>query len=324
MRIQLRKILDFIENTNNFLITSHQNADGDAFASVLATAYLLEYWKKSYQIIIHDNAIDQKYQFLWGIEKIKSFDPDSKQNFDAAIVLDVPNLERIGKPAVLLPGKDKCIKIDHHPVEEEFAELSMVDITASSTSQVIFDMIEESSIPLSQELAQIIYTGIMYDTGRFSFSNTRKRDLEIAAILFDYDVKPHLIANHMFFSNSFDSMKTLGYALNNMQVYLDGSLSIIFLPYEVMRNNTQAEVEELANYSVSIRGVEVGLFIREIEPEFYKVSLRSRGRINVNIIAKIFGGGGHDHAAGARFKGSIKELKDKMIREVDKLLSYPK
>ena len=324
MRAKIRKILNFIENTDNLLITCHQNADGDALASVLATAYLLEYWEKSYQIIIHDDSIDHKYHFLWGIEKIKSYDPDIEAKIEAAIVLDVPNIERIGKPAVLLPGKNNCIKIDHHPIEEEFADLSIVDPAASSTSQIIFDIIEESSIPLSPDLAQIIFTGIMYDTGRFSFSNTRKRDFEIAAILSEYDVKPSLIANQLFFNNSFESMKILGYALKYLQVFLGGNLSIIFLPYKVMKGNTQAEVEELANYSVAIRGVEVGLFIREIEPEFYKVSLRSKGRVNVNTIAKLFGGGGHDHAAGARYKGSFEELKNKMIREVGKLLNHSK
>jgi len=324
MRAQIRKILNFIDRTDNFLITSHQNADGDAFASVLAMAFLLEYWKKSYQIIIHDETVDQKYQFLWGIEKIKTFVQEFTVKFDAAIVLDVPSIERIGKPAVLLPGKDKCVKIDHHPIEEEFADFSIVDTAASSTSQIIFDLIEETSIPLSSALAQIIFTGIMYDTGRFSFSNTRKRDFEIASILSDYNVKSHLIANQLFFNSSFDSMKILGYALKDLQVYLGGKLSIIFLPYEMMKDNTQAEVEELANYSVAIRGVEVGLFIREIQPEFYKVSLRSKGRVNVNLIAKLFGGGGHEHAAGARYKGSFEDLKGKMIREVQKLINFSK
>ena len=152
----------------------------------------------------------------------------------------------------------------------------------------------------------------------------RKRDFEIAAILSDYNVKPSLIANQLFFNNSFESMKTLGYALNKLQIFLDGNLSIIYLPFEVMKENTQAEVEELANYSVAIRGVEVGLFIREIEPEFFKVSLRSKGRVNVNTIAKLFGGGGHDHAAGARYKGGFEELKNKMIKEIGKLLNSSK
>jgi phosphoesterase RecJ-like protein len=105
-----------------------------------------------------------------------------------------------------------------------------------------------------------------------------------------------------------------------MQVYLDGKASIIYLPKDVMSKKNHAEIEELANYSVAIKGVEVGLFIREIEPAFFKVSLRSRGRANVNTIAKIFGGGGHAHAAGMRYKGNFEDLKNKLVSEISKHL----
>jgi len=318
MHSQINDILSFINKSDHFLITAHQSADGDAFASMLATAYILELWGKSYEIVIHDDVIDQKYQFLWGIDKINTFSAKLKKDFEAAIVLDVPSLKRIGDPAQLLPSRKYCVKIDHHPVEEDFAEYSLVDTQASSTSQLLYELVEAARISLTSDLAQLIFTGIMYDTGRFSFSNTRKRDFEIAAILTGHQVKPHLIANQLFYSSSFQSMKTLGFALNNLEIYLDGILSIIFLPYTLMIENNHSEIEELANYSVAIRGVEVGLFIREVEPNFFKVSLRSRGRINVNLIAKTLGGGGHEHAAGTRFKGRYEDLKDRLIREVEK------
>jgi len=318
MQSKISDILTFIKKSDNFLITAHQSADGDAFASILAIAYILEKWGKTFDIVIHDDSIDQKYQFLWGIEKIKSTSSKIKNNFNSAIVLDVPSIKRIGDPAKLLPPRERCVKIDHHPIEEDFAKFSLVDTQASSTSQLIYEFIERAQIPLSPQLAQIIFTGIMYDTGRFSFSNTRKRDFEIAAVLTGHDVKPHIIANHLFFSSSFQSMKILGFALNNLQVYVDGMLSIIFLPYAMMKDNNHAEIEELANYSVAIRGVEVGLFIREVEPNYFKVSLRSRGRINVNLIAKSLGGGGHEHAAGARFRGKFEDLKERLIAEVEK------
>ncbi|UCF62663.1 MAG: bifunctional oligoribonuclease/PAP phosphatase NrnA [bacterium] len=318
MKSKVSEILNFIKKSDNFLITAHQSADGDAFASILATAYILENWDKNFHIIIHDDSIDQKYQFLWGIDKIKTISAGIQNKFDSAIVLDVPSMKRIGDPARLLPPRERCVKIDHHPIEEDFAEFSLVDTQASSTSQLIYELIEVAQIPLTTQLAQIIFTGIMYDTGRFSFSNTRRRDFEIAAVLTGYDVKPHIIANYLFFSSSFQSMKILGYALNNLQIYLDGILSIIFLPYAMMKNNNHAEIEELANYSVAIRGVEVGLFIREVEPNFFKVSLRSRGKINVNLIAKSMGGGGHEHAAGTRFRGNFEDLKRGLIAEVEK------
>ncbi len=314
------KIYRFLKSENNYLITSHINADGDAFASLLAIAYLLERWQKSYQIIIQDTKVDDKYSFMWGVERIQAYHPDMKAEFLAAIVLDVPSRKRIGEPAKLLPDRSKCIKIDHHPVEEDFSEISLVDVQASSTSQLVYEVINSVNEPLDPDLANLIFAGIMYDTGRFSFSNTRRRDFEIAAQLLEHQVKPSFISNQLFFNNSFDSMKILGYALEHMKSYLDGRLAVIYLPYEVMQKNNHAEIEELANYSVAIKNVEVGLFIREVQPNFFKVSFRSKGRVNVNTIARAFDGGGHLHAAGARFSGKFDDLQRKLIAEVEKYL----
>jgi phosphoesterase RecJ-like protein len=314
----IREILDFIDRSDNFLLTTHQNADGDAFASMLAMAYLLDGQKKSYDMVIQDSTVDSKYHFLWGIDRIKTYQKNYDMVYNGAIVLDVPSRQRIGDPSHLLPPRDYCVKIDHHPVEEDFARYNLVEEKASSTSQLIYEIIEMGKFPLNKELADLIFAGIMYDTGRFSFSNTRKRDFEIAAQLTAYGVEPNITANHLFFTSSFDSMKTLGYALSHMQVYLDGKMSIIYLPNEMMINKNHAQIEELANYSVAIKGVEVGLFVREVEPHYFKVSLRSRGQVNVNMVAKKFGGGGHDHAAGMRYKGNFEELETKLVAEVAK------
>lgn len=316
----IKEILNFIRSSDNFLITSHMNADGDAFASMLAMAYLLENWKKRYRIIINDEIIDDKYQYMWGIEKIEKYSMDITNDFQAAIVLDVPSKKRVGNPSFLLPEPKQCVKIDHHPEEEDFAIFSIVDTEASSTSQMLYEIINQAKLTISPELAGLIFSGIMYDTGRFSFSNTRFRDFEISAVLVKKGVIPSEIANYLFFNNSFLSMKTLGYALANVESLCDGKLSVIFLPLNIMKNNIHAEIEELANYSVAIKSVEVGLFIREVEPGYFKMSFRSKGNVNVNQIAKLFGGGGHIHAAGARYHGNFKDLREKIKKAVEKQL----
>ena len=314
------QIINLIRERDEFLLTTHMNADGDAFASVLAVAYLMKNLEKKYQIIIHDQQVDGKYNFLWGIKSIHSFSPELSSTFGAAIILDVPSLKRVGDPAVLMPARENCVKIDHHPPEEDFAAFNYVDIEASSTSQLIYDLIEMAGIPLTKTLSEVIFAGIMYDTGRFSFSNTRQRDFEIAAELLKYGAEPHKISRELFFNNSFQAMKTLGYALANMKVLLDGKLSVIFIPLEIMETNNHAEIEELANYSVAIQGVEVGIFVREVQPHYYKMSFRSKGNVNVNSIAKVFGGGGHMHAAGARYTGQYIDLEQKIASEVKKFL----
>lgn len=317
---EINAILHFIKNSDNFLITTHINADGDAYASILAMAYFMEQLGKKYEVIIDDENLDPKYNFMWGFEKISSYQDDMKSDFNAAVILDVPSSKRTGKPARLFPAPEFCVKIDHHPQEEDFAAFNIVRPDSSSTSQLIFEVISHSRIEMTDELANLLFSGIMYDTGRFSFSNTSRRDFQIAASLLRYNVKPFKISNYLFFNNSLNSMKTIGYGLAHLQAYLDGRLAVIMLPLEAMQNNNHSEIEELANYSVSIRDVEVGVFIREAKPKYYKVSFRSKGRINVNAIARAFGGGGHLHAAGCRYVGKFEDLKKKLLEEVAKNL----
>lgn len=320
MEQAITEILKFISSHDNYVVTTHQNADGDAYASVLAVAHFLEEAGKTYEIIIHDQDKDKKYQYLRRWDVIKSYSRQMQPQYDAAIILDVPSKPRIGDPSQLLPPADMCVKIDHHPEEEKISEVNLVDTAASSTCQLIYDVFELGKVRYDFDLANIIFSGIMYDTGRFSFSNTRQRDFEIAADLLKYGVRPHEVANRLFFSSSFDSMRIIGIGLSQMEVHLDGRLCIISLPLAVMQNNNHNEIEELANYSVAIKGSEVGLFIRETKPNFFKVSFRSRGLVNVNQVAKAFGGGGHAHAAGCKYEGDYEELKRSLIAEVEKQL----
>lgn len=316
-----QEILDFIGARNNFLITAHLSADGDAYGAALAMAYLVEKMGKHYQVVFHDQEKDAKYAFLRGYDDILSYRPELKGAYEAAIVVDVPSLGRIGDPAALLPAREHCLKIDHHPIEEDFAALNMVDVDASSTCQMVYDIIVHSGIPLSEEVATLLFSGIMYDTGRFSFSNTNARDFKAAAHLLEYGVKPNRVANHLFFSNTFESLKVIGYGLSNMERFLDGRVVVISLSGDIMAENSRLDVDDLANYSLAMQGVEVGLFIREAGPQLTKVSFRSRGRVDVNRIARRFGGGGHIHAAGCRSTLGATQLKEQIVLAIAEALA---
>lgn len=310
------EILEFLSENDDFLLTTHLSADGDAYGSMLAMAYLLEMWGKKYEMIIHDREKEEKYSYLWGWEKIRVYHEDYRRSYQAAVVLDVPSRSRIGDPAALLPLPEKCLKIDHHPVEEDFTRYSLVDTCASSTCQLVYEILTRGNVELDRNLSDLLLSGIMYDTGRFSFSNTNQRDFEIAADLVSYGSQPHQIATNLFFNNNFQSLKILGYGLSNIESHLDGKVCVIYLPMEILRQANQVDMEDLTNYSIAIKGVEVGLFIRQPEPGLIKVSFRSRGRVDVNKVARSFGGGGHIHAAGCRVSGDPEEIKDKIIGEI--------
>ncbi|RMH83808.1 MAG: hypothetical protein D6681_16730 [Calditrichaeota bacterium] len=314
------KILRFMCEQDNFLVTTHLNADGDAYGSALAVAYFLEAKGKKYHVVFHDQEREEKYSYLWGWDKILSYTNPWPHRYDAAIVVDVPTKARIGDPAALLPEPNVCVKIDHHPMEEDFSQYNLVDVAASSTCQLVYEILVRSDIPFDVHLSSLLFSGIMYDTGRFSFSNTNQRDFEIAADLVSHGTKPNVIANHLFFSHNIESLRTIGMGLANMEAYLEGKVCVIYLPLEVMQNARHLDLEELANYSLAVKGVEVGLFIREAEPNFVKVSFRSKGNVDVNRVARVFGGGGHVHAAGCRASGDPLELKERIIAEIARQL----
>jgi phosphoesterase RecJ-like protein len=315
-----KEILEFISAENNFLLSAHVNADGDAVASVLAVSMLLDFFDKNYFIVFNDQEIDSRFNYLKNFEKIINYNDSLNLSIQAAIICDVPGLHRLGDVEKLLPDKSKIVKIDHHPVEGEFALINMVDTEASSSTQLVYEILDLSDIQIGVEEAKAIYTGIIYDTGRFSFSNTTARDMYIGSKLIEIGVSPSDISERIFFSSSFKALQTIGTGLANMESYLDGAVIVIYLSNKEMQNNHQGEVEELANYSVAIRGGKVGLFIREAKPGFHKVSFRSKSDVDVNKVAKAFGGGGHTRAAGCRFEASKEEMLPKILEEIQKQL----
>jgi phosphoesterase RecJ-like protein len=314
------EVLEFINHNDNFLVSAHVNADGDAVASVIAVGLLLEHLKKSYYMVLHDAQINSRYSYLKNFDRIITHNFALDLQIKAAIILDLPGIKRLGSVEKLLPNRSKIVKIDHHPEEDDFAVVSMVDENASSTTQLVYEILEQAKVKINLDLAQAIYTGIVYDTGRFSFSNTTARDMYICGKMIDVGVKPAIINDHIFFENSFDAIRTIGRGLAEIEHYLNGAVNVIYLDHTIMSRDHHGEIEELANYSVAIRGGKVGIFIREIRPRFHKVSLRAKEEVDVNRVARNFNGGGHIRAAGCRLDGTKTEVIDKLLAEIKKQL----
>ena len=324
-RQQAESILRFIHANDNFLISAHVNADGDAIAASLTIRMLLNKLGKQSVLIFHDQTLDSRFNYLEEFRSILPFSnqPDltqylSRGGIENAFILDVPGFSRLGDVSKLLPGKDHIVKIDHHPSEDEMGIIDWVDEEASSSTVLVHEVVEVSGVTIDKAMAEAIFTGIVYDTGRFSFSNTTSRDLYVCSKMVDLGVKPSDITNRIFFENSFDALKTIGKGLYSLENYLNGAVNVIYLGYEDMQGNNQSEIEELANYSVAIRGGKVGLFIREIEKNFHKISFRSHSHVDVNKVAKAFDGGGHARAAGCRLEGNKAEIISKIIAEIQK------
>ncbi|KAA3611327.1 MAG: bifunctional oligoribonuclease/PAP phosphatase NrnA [Calditrichaeota bacterium] len=321
---KIADILDFVNKNDNYLLTAHVNADGDAIASVLAFSLFLDRLNKTYSIILHDQKIEEKYRYLKNWEKIISFNESDlssyKNKINVALIFDSPGDRRIGDVASIVDKKNGNIKIDHHPSETDYSALDWVDTSASSVASMVFEIINASDIDIDKNMAEAIYTGIVYDTGRLSFSNTRTKDLEICANMVDLGVEPGKITNNLFFDNSAHSLKVIGIGLSNITQFCDGRVSLIPLFEKDMENVDPGDIEVLANHSVSVRNTEVGVFVREREPGFFKLSLRSKEYVDVSKIAGQLDGGGHKRASGCRFTGSYDELIKKLIPIIEKEL----
>ncbi len=320
-------IVNEINKRDHFLITAHINADGDAISALLAMSYYLTVLKKDFIMVLHDENPDSRFNYLKNFDKIYSYDENidfggklKSRKIETVIVVDAPGFRRLGDVEKIIPKEAFIVKIDHHPSEDTMGAVDWVDEKASSASALVYEVIAHSGITLNFEIAEAVFSGIVYDTGRFSFSNTRSRDFEIAAVLLSYGVDPAKITEKMFFENSPLALKIVGKGLADMQSYFDNQVNVIYIGLEDMQKTDSSEIEILANYSVAIRNGRVGIFIREIQKNFHKISLRAKGDIDVNRVAKAFDGGGHRKAAGCRIEGTRDKIIDKLLREIKKQL----
>lgn len=316
----LEHAASFVRQHDNFLVTAHQNADGDAYGAALATARILEALNKRCTIVLPDDPVDRKYEFMPGWDKIIPWSKDLKLKFDAAIAVDVSSRKRIAGPAELFPESETILKIDHHPFEEDFAAVTVESTEASSASILVYYLACHMGLPVDRELALVIYTGIVYDNGNFMNANTGREDFEVAAALIAAGVKPQQVANELHFSNNLPSLQAVGAGLQSMELWLEGQVGWIFLPQEIASAEPRPDTESLANYSVSVQGCQIGVFARQVENNLIKVSLRSRGNADVCQIARFFGGGGHRQAAGCAFEGTVDEFKKQLKPQLSKSL----
>src|SRR3989338_1862719 len=310
-----------ISADDNFLISSHINPDGDSIGGMLAVGWLLDKLHKKY-IIVTDSPVSEKFKYLAGFEKIIRYSDNLRMDFKIKnlIVVDSPNLERLGKVKRLIPEDIQIINIDHHESNSLFGDINCIDLKAGACTEIIYDLIHSFGITLDKNVAEYIYTGIVIDTGRFRFYNTTAKTFGISAKLLDAGARISFIAEWLYHTNSIETLKGLGFLLNSLETANNGKVAIVCFDDTYLKSECweRVDTEGFVNYPLSIEDVEVAIFLQEIETDKVRVSLRSKSKINVNEIAKIFGGGGHAKAAGCRINGTISDAKKLLLQEIGK------
>ena len=295
-----------LTQVSSVAILGHIRPDGDCVGSCLATWNYIRTWFPRIRADVYLEPIPNIFRFLQGAEQIKNC-CDSEETYDLCIVQDCSDRERLGAAVKYYETAGQTICIDHHISNHGFAKINHVFPRASSTSELIFGLLEEDKI--TKEIAECIYVGMVHDTGVFQYSSTTPETMNIAGKLMAKGIDFTKIVDETFYTKTYNQNRIMGKALLESRLYLDGALIVGLITQEDMRafEVLPKHLDGIVNQLRVTRDVEVAAFLYEIAGG-WKLSLRSNGRVNVSEIAVSFGGGGHVMAAGADMKEPPEEI----------------
>jgi bifunctional oligoribonuclease and PAP phosphatase NrnA len=293
-------ILDVIRRGERFLVCSHSRPDGDAVGSMLAMGALLREMGKHVDLVAADR-VPHIYRTLPGAEKIR-FTMSVQGRYDAVILLECDSLGR-----TKVNGLERLyqINIDHHPTGTAYGHLNWIDREAASVGELVYRVVKAAGATVTPEMAVSLYTTILTDTGGFCYGGTRASTFGMAKELVEAGADPIRIAQEIYFSTATSKLLLLGAALSNLK--REGRIAWLWVTHQDLVRACAAEedCEGIVNYAVSIADVEAAAFLRELPEGRVRVSLRSKGKVDVATIAVSLGGGGHDTAAGLTLDGPL-------------------
>jgi phosphoesterase RecJ-like protein len=310
-------ILKKIEVGHRFLVASHEGPDGDAIASTLALALALREMGKEV-VAFNVDGVPLAMQFFPGAATVVT--ELTASPFDAGFILDAGELRRAGR------GVAECCRelmnIDHHPHSEAFGSVNYIDEGACATGALVYRILKQGNIPISLPVATCIYAAILADTGSFRYSNADPEAFRIAGEMVDRGVSPWAIASGLYENQEAVRLRLLGRVLNTLTLSADGRIGSVAVSTEMLRETGAGaeHTDSFVNYPRAIRGVEVGLFFRQIGPVSFKVGFRSKGKVDVGSLARALGGGGHHNAAGAVVEGTLDQVRTFVLARLEELL----
>ena len=334
-----REVFSALKSARCVLITSEPYPDGDAVGAEIALYHIAQHAFRQAEregqadaararvYLVNEKGCPRKYRFLAGSERIRPLASVMERNFDLGIVVD-GGRERIGDVQELFDQAPVSIYIDHHKFGSRSSyNTEMSDPTASSTTQLLWPFFADPTIavPLNDEVAQAIYLGLIFDTGSFQYSLTQPLTHEIAAELMDLGLDFTRIHEHALLTSEFEEIKVHGPVLAQAQRNRSGQIiwsslsSDLIDRYKISTVDCNRVIQNLT----FVEGTEVSVLFREEADHTFKLSLRSRGRVDVGEIARDLdpSGGGHDRAAGCTLYGSLEAVTTKAVGYLEERLT---
>jgi bifunctional oligoribonuclease and PAP phosphatase NrnA len=318
----------FVARHQRFLLTTHVNPDGDGLGSEVAMAMWLRALGKHVRVL-NDSVVPTAFTFLTVAQTLETFDPVSAPEVfadcDAMIVLDTSNRQRIGRVAGALDGHPLPLAVvDHHVTHQDgFGQVVVIEPEASSTGELVFELVREAGGTLTLPMAEALYVALMTDTGSFRFSNTDSHAHRMAAELLALGVDPQRMHSTVHAHASAGRLRFFGEALAALRLCADGRVAVLeAAPEQFQRHGlTSADTEGLVDMPRTIAGVDVVALFSEVEPGKVKVSLRSTGRVAIDQVCAKLGGGGHPHAAGVLLRATRAEALGLVLPALETLVS---
>jgi bifunctional oligoribonuclease and PAP phosphatase NrnA len=311
-----------LRDNKRFAILSHVRPDGDALGSQLALGLSLKKLGKDVRIWNEDGMLD-KYGFL-SSSKLLTKPPAEPQDFDVAIALDTAIQNRLGNTVAAIKSAKVWINIDHHPSNPGYGDIVYIDPHAPATGQILFELMTNQKLPIDPAIAENLYVAISTDTGSFQYPNTTARTFEIAAELVRAGVDVGRVSQLTYESYPRRRVELLRDLLGTMRFNANDRVASFSLSLATAKKLgvLPEDNEGLIDHLRAIRGVIVAVFFEELAEGKVRVSMRSKSeKVNVCAICEKFGGGGHVLAAGARVKGTLDEVEQKVLEEVRNVVS---
>jgi phosphoesterase RecJ-like protein len=313
----------FLGKGDSFLVTGHENPDGDCLGSQVGIYHLLRGLGRDVALVASD-PLPRKFSFLvsWlrrvegGVDALRA----AVRGAQAAFACDCASVDRLGVVGrVVDEARLPILFLDHHAIDSGKApEWLHVRVEAAATGEIVFDLVRSLGVPLTREIAEGLFVALVTDTGWFRYSNTRARVFEIARELLATGVEASKVYSHLYQSNPSEWLRLVGSVLSGLEVEAGGKVALGTITKRMLAETGARlqETEEILDLLRSLDGVEVALVFKETDGDGVRVSLRSRASVDVAKVAQRFGGGGHSRAAGATVPGGLVGARAAVLREI--------
>jgi len=308
-----RKLLSFFKREEKFFIATHIDPEADAIGSAVALSMALESLGK--KTVLYDrDPVPKLCRFLPGNEKFTNSIPPLIDLDMPIILVDCNGPDRAGVEGL---NFKYSVVIDHHETEKDFGDIKWVEREAAATGMMVFYMLKEMGIRMTRDIAVNLYSAIAIDTGTFRYSNTTPEVLRVGAELIEAGAKPAYISNRFYETWSEERFALLVMALNTLEIRNDVAITFVTRKMFKVTGAGPEDTESFSNFPRMMKDISISAFFREIGDKCWKVSLRSRGDVNVARIAALFDGGGHKNAAGYKITASLESAREALLKAVN-------